>query len=270
VGVCLVAQSGGFVGYLLNTAWVYPLGVIEQRVLTVIFMAPVYSLALFRLHMFDLIPVAREMVVEQMQDGLVVLDTQQRVVDLNPAAEKILGIPAGGVLCLGPDWSASPDGASAGLFQATLEMSATPHYFEVSVSPLKKSLDLPLGHLVLYHDVTEQRQVQAQLLANQRMMAALEERECLARELHDTLVQTLAAMRMQAETSDLLLARGEITAGRVHLTHLADAAQAAYLDLRDYIRGVGVAREAGQGAGMTAGQNLDGLLIGREEIFLRS
>jgi signal transduction histidine kinase len=248
VGVCLLAQSGGFTNYLLNIGGVYPLRAIEQQVLTAIFMAVVYTLALLRLRMFDLIPVAREMVVEQMQDGLVVLDTQQRVVDLNLAAEKILGIPAGQarncpaatVLRLGRDW-----GAGDGLFQVTLETNATPCCFEVSVSPLKKSLGLPLGHLVLYHDVTEQRRAQAQLLADQRLVAALEEREHLARELHDTLVQTLAAIRMQAETTGLLLERGETTAGREHLTGLADAAQTAYLDLRDYIKGVEVARQAG-------------------------
>jgi PAS domain S-box-containing protein len=254
-GVCLVAQSGGFADYLLTiAARMHPLGALEQHFLALVFMAVVYSLALFRLRMFDLIPVAREMVVEQVQDGLVVLDTQQRVVDLNPAAEKILGIPvrrargrpASEVLHLGPDWGALLDGAGAGPFQTALETDATPRHFEVSVSPLKKSLGLPLGHLVLYHDVTEQRRAQAQLLADQRMVAALEERERLARELHDTLVQTLAAMRMQAETAGLLLERGETTTGRAHLTRLADAAQAAYLDLRDYIRGVGAAREAGQ------------------------
>lgn len=245
VAVCLLAQSGGFACYFLNSAQVYLFGATAQYILTAVFMALVYGLSLFYLRMFDLIPVAREMVVGQMRDGLVVLDTQQRVVDLNSAAEKILDIPAAQarsrpaaeVLHMGLDC-----GASDKLFQAALD-----RHFEVTVSPLKKSFGLPLGHLALYRDVTEQRQAQAQLLADQRMLAALEEREHLARELHDTLVQTLAAIRVQAETVDLLLERGDTTNGRTHLTGLADAAQAAYLDLRDYIRGVGTAREAGRG-----------------------
>ena len=269
VAVCLLAQSGGVAFYLLNTAQVYLLSATAQHILPAIFMALVYGLALFYLRMFDLIPVAREMVVGQMRDGLVVLDTQQRVADLNSAAEKILDIPPGQagsrlaaeVLRLGADWrapfdgallggapseSASSDGALSGDAGAGLFQPAPDRHFEVSVSPLKRSFGLPLGHMVLYHDVTEQRRSQAQLVADQRTVATLEERERLARELHDTLVQTLAAIRVQAETADLLLERGDTTAARAHLTGLADAAQAAYLDLRDYIKGVGAVQGAGQ------------------------
>ncbi len=252
VAVCLLAQSGGFASYLLTAAQVYPFTVTTQYVLTAVFMALVYGLSLFYLRMFDLIPVARDMVVGQMRDGLVVLDTQQRVADLNSAAEKILEIPSGQagsrpaaeVLRLGSDsfLESPPSGnAGAGLFQPE-----PGRHFEVSVAPLKRSFGLPLGHMVLYHDVTEQRRSQAQLVADQRTVATLEERERLARELHDTLVQTLAAIRVQAETADLLLERGDAAAARAHLTGLADAAQAAYLDLRDYIKGVGVAQGAGQ------------------------
>ncbi len=253
VAVCMLAQSGGFACYLLNAAQVYLLGATAQYVLTAIFVALVYGLALFYLRMFDLIPVAREMVVGQMRDGLVVLDTQQRVADLNSAAERILDIPPGQagsrpaaeVLRLGPDWSPAEgvpcEGAGAGFFQP-----APDRHFEVFVAPLKRSFGLPLGHMVLYHDVTEQQRSQARLVADQRMVATLEERERLARELHDTLVQTLAAIRVQAETADLLLDRGDTAAARTHLTGLADAAQAAYLDLRDYIKGVDAARGTGQ------------------------
>ena len=244
VAVCLLAQSGGFACYFLNSAHVYPGGATLQYVLTAVFMVLVYGLSLFYLRMFDLIPAARERVVEQMQDGLVVLDTQQRVVDLNPAAQNILGIPAGQtrgcpaaeVLHMSLD-----SGPNDKCFQDMID-----RHFEVSVSPLKKSFGLPLGHLVLYHDVTEQRQTQAQLVADQRTMATLEERERLARELHDTLVQTLAAIRLQAETADLLLERGDTKDGRTQLTRLADTAHSAYLDLRDYITGAGAARGASQ------------------------
>jgi PAS domain-containing protein len=54
-----------------------------------------YALALFRFHVFELIPVARQTVIEQTQEGMLVLDPVQKIVDLNPSAETILGLPAG-------------------------------------------------------------------------------------------------------------------------------------------------------------------------------
>jgi len=49
---------------------------------------------LYQLRLFDVTPVARDAVVESMSDGVLVLDAQGRVVDLNPAAQRVLGCTA--------------------------------------------------------------------------------------------------------------------------------------------------------------------------------
>jgi diguanylate cyclase (GGDEF)-like protein/PAS domain S-box-containing protein len=46
-----------------------------------------------RFRLFELMPVAREALIENMGDGVMVLDGQHHVVDVNPAASKLLGIP---------------------------------------------------------------------------------------------------------------------------------------------------------------------------------
>jgi signal transduction histidine kinase len=45
---------------------------------------------LFRFHLMDVIPVARDRVIEQMQDGVIVLDADNRLVDINPTARQIV------------------------------------------------------------------------------------------------------------------------------------------------------------------------------------
>jgi PAS domain S-box-containing protein len=45
----------------------------------------------FRERLLDLVPVARDAVLEGMSDGVIVLDSSGRVVDVNPAAERLLG-----------------------------------------------------------------------------------------------------------------------------------------------------------------------------------
>ena len=45
-----------------------------------------------RYHLFDVIPLAREKLLELMQDGIIVFDSQNRVLDINPAAFQILNL----------------------------------------------------------------------------------------------------------------------------------------------------------------------------------
>jgi PAS domain S-box-containing protein len=50
--------------------------------------------ALFRYHFLDILPVARDTVIEHMSDGVLVLDSANRIVDVNPAMTDILGAPS--------------------------------------------------------------------------------------------------------------------------------------------------------------------------------
>lgn len=45
-------------------------------------------------HMLDLIPVARSAVLEAIDEGVIVADERNRIVDVNPAAVEVLGVPA--------------------------------------------------------------------------------------------------------------------------------------------------------------------------------
>ncbi len=49
--------------------------------------------ALFRYRLLDIVPVARDAVIESMDEGVIVLDMQKRIVDVNPAGERFLDRP---------------------------------------------------------------------------------------------------------------------------------------------------------------------------------
>jgi signal transduction histidine kinase len=72
-------------------------------------------------------------------------------------------------------------------------------------------------------------------MEHKAIQATLQERERMARELHDTLVQSSASVRMQAETASILLERGEDEQVSQILNQIADSAQQMHLDLRQYI-----------------------------------
>lgn len=54
----------------------------------------IYAVSVFRFRMFDLVPVARDILIERMSDGVLVLDVQKRILDINPAAQNLIGTTA--------------------------------------------------------------------------------------------------------------------------------------------------------------------------------
>jgi nitrate/nitrite-specific signal transduction histidine kinase len=76
------------------------------------------------------------------------------------------------------------------------------------------------------------RQVQA--------LAVTEERERIARELHDSLAQVLGYVNTKAQATEVLIASGQNDKAIAHLKQMADAARAAYADVREGILGLRV------------------------------
>lgn len=211
-----------------------------------------YAIALFGFRIFDPLPAARRTAIEQMREGMVVFDNHGRVASLNPAAAGVLAIPPARVrgktlqelLPASPDWIARiADLAAAPLDKApaTADISLgtgpeTRHY-ALMLSLLKDFRGLAVGRLLLLSDVTEQRRAQTQRLEQQRASAMLEERDRLARELHDDLGQVLSYVKMQAHAARAQLAQDEKGMADDCLAQLIRATQEAHIDVREYIFG---------------------------------
>jgi signal transduction histidine kinase len=211
----------------------------------------VYAFALFGFRIFDPLPAARLAVLEQMHAGVVVFDAGWRVLSLNPAAARLLGIAA--VSARGKGWdevlptgglppellheSEPAGGESIDLPEMTQGSGDDAAHYAPNLSELRDFRGPLLGYLLLLRDVTAQRRAQAQIVQQQRSLAVLEERERLARELHDSLGQVLAATHVQAATASLLLSQGQLNQADQCMRRLADTTLAAEADVRDYLLG---------------------------------
>ena len=120
---------------------------------------------LFRRQVIESVPVTRDVVVEGMDDGWMVLDSQSNIIDLNPAVEKIIGmsrstiygLPITSVLT---DWS-SLIKFSEGVKELEMKRSVKTEdgwrYLNIRISPLlNRNLD-HFGHLIVWRDITERR-----------------------------------------------------------------------------------------------------------------
>jgi PAS domain S-box-containing protein len=200
-----------------------------------------FGIALFGFRFFNPIELARRSAIAQMREGMLVLDLTGRVVSLNPAGQAILGVsekqaahrPVQELLPLPQELLPLPDGDRQ--VEINLGQESAARSYQLTLSALQDWRGLPVGRLLLLHDITEQKRAQAELIEQQHTRATLQERERLARELHDTLVQSTASVRMQAETATLLLQNGQPAPVEETLMRIADTAQQMHLDLRQYI-----------------------------------
>lgn len=88
-----------FIGLILPTVgnFIYLSGIFRVIDLSpVLFIVSFLIIAwgMFRYSLFDLVPVARSVAVEQMNEGILVLDNNSRVLDINTAASSMLALPA--------------------------------------------------------------------------------------------------------------------------------------------------------------------------------
>ena len=200
---------------------------------------------LFRFRLLDIVPIARNAVIENIDSGVIVMDQQQRVVDLNRSAQRILDYPAARaigrqaeeVFDTWPDLAALYQGTAARV-EVALEVDDAPHYYESHISPLTDQDGQQVGRVIILHDITEYRKARAQLFQQQLALAVLEERERIARELHDSLGQVMAYVNTQAQAVCELLSQGQTSMAENYLARLIAVAQEAQGDVREYIASV--------------------------------
>jgi signal transduction histidine kinase len=110
--------------------------------------------------------------------------------------------------------------------------------YRVHISPLANRRGFDLGKLVLFYDISEEKRTQKQLQDHQRRLASLEEREWLARELHDGVGQALAAAHLQVKSASELLARGLVAGTKTSLDQLIEVIREGKAHVGDYLFGV--------------------------------
>jgi signal transduction histidine kinase len=82
-----------------------------------------------------------------------------------------------------------------------------------------------------------------------RELAVIEERERIARELHDGIAQVLGYVNTKSQAVDGYLANGRVDEARTQVAELGAAARAVYVDVREAILGLRSPLEPGQGLG---------------------
>ncbi len=217
VALLLLISVLPFAGNIL-----YVSGVSRELDLTPIGFAINGAVLLFgmhRLQILDLVPIARSQLLEQLTDGVLVLDDQQRVLDINPAARHLLktfgtiyGQPIQNV------WSSWPTPPA--------EVRLGPRTIEISASPLTDPRRRTVGQLVLLHDITERKQAEEAL---RHYAADLEASNAELKAFAHTAAHDIKnPINIMISLSELLLMDLAASAPDESLTMLRELAQRGY------------------------------------------
>jgi diguanylate cyclase (GGDEF)-like protein/PAS domain S-box-containing protein len=120
-----------------------------------------FLIALYGTRLLDLSPIAHDELVRGLADGMIVLDTHDRVVEINEPALDMLGPPHRAVLGhplaeLSAPVQATLDGDPARRFRAEITIeTASRRYLDVVVSPLLQDRETPIGRLIVLRDISE-------------------------------------------------------------------------------------------------------------------
>ncbi len=121
-----------------------------------------YSLVRFKL--LDIAMVTRNVVVESMSDGWMVTDTSNRIVDMNPAAEALLGVPreqlfgqqADQIMSNWPELNEDPSAQEVEI-RGRLKIHGEWRFLHVRILPLQGPEGKSVGNVVLWRDITERK-----------------------------------------------------------------------------------------------------------------
>jgi PAS domain S-box-containing protein len=227
--------------------------------------------------------------VEAAPDGVVVIDETGRIVFANPTLEALFGYPRGALLgeaveMLLPEslreahlvhrkeYGAHPRTRpmGSGLDLRGRRRDGREFPVEIGLSPLPGST--PPQVLAIVRDVTSRREAQDALARAQEALALVEDRERIARDLHDTVIQRLFAVGLSLQgvivrtDSPEIAQRVEVAIDEIDTT-IRDIRTAIFaLNTRHGLAGgprddvLAVARESARSLGFEPRVTFDGLV----------
>ena len=195
IGLMIAGALVPLAGNAISLLGLYPVTGLDLTPYSFALSAVFLAVGLFRFGLLAVQPVAARVVFNHLNDPVVVMDEAGRVIDLNPAARRLLGL---GDLAIGqPAPALIRDAETAQREALAAGNGAVRHevqvgtdeprrWYRVEISPLRDAYRAPLGRVALFVDITYEREL-AQLRSDLTHML-----------IHD-LSNPLSAMQMALE-----------------------------------------------------------------------
>jgi PAS domain S-box-containing protein len=208
----LILTAGFLIPLLFSFVALADIRIAPQRDLTPLALALgnlIVAWGLFRYGLFDIAPIARKQIVENMNDPVIVLDPKNRIVDINEAAGRLPGKKASEVIghpfnTIFSKWPSVVEllNASRGQRrQVSTKSEEAGSLFDINIFPILNNARTLLGHIVVAHDITRHKTLQT----SHRKLS--EEVEQHVRERTEKLAQAAERYRSMVENQNEFIVR---------------------------------------------------------------
>jgi PAS domain S-box-containing protein len=124
-----------------------------------------YAYELSNRRLTEILPIARDVVIEDMADGWIVLNLENSIVDINPAAEAIIGLsrekvfgqPISSILTDLPNVGKAFNGNQELEMKRSIRSQEGWRYLNIRISTLSDHNEKQFGRLIVWRDITERK-----------------------------------------------------------------------------------------------------------------
>ena len=170
VGVILVGSAIPWLNSFIFIFGLSPFPNADNTPLSFSISGLAFTYALIRYRLLDILPIARHVLIENMNDGVIVLDTRNCLVDINPAAQQVIGSRGTSKIGESVETVLSPWSEVVKAFYEVKEAHAEVaigdlprNYLDLKISPLYDNHHRFIGRLVVWRDITLLKETQAEL-----------------------------------------------------------------------------------------------------------
>ncbi|MBN8634747.1 MAG: PAS domain S-box protein [Anaerolineae bacterium] len=175
----LVAVLATVFASILDWSGLSPVPQLRLAPFTLVMSIPIFVLTIVRLRRADLLPIARTQTIQFLPDAVLMVDLEDRILDLNPAAEAMLGRSLKEVLgeTIEASWPGWTDQISAETAIVTRpDADGNVRQFDVRQSPVRDWRGQLVSHIFVLRDVTERLRAETALHMSEEYFRALTER----------------------------------------------------------------------------------------------
>ena len=206
VGAILIGMSVPWIANLISITGLIPIN-LDLTPFAFIIAGVALAFSLFRFGLLDIIPVARQTVVELLTDYVIILDSEKRIVDTNPAARQLtnlsdrelVGLPVDQLLGQNIDLVNLFNDSSPVQTEIPITVSSVQYCFDMLISPLNDQGISVAGWLVVLHDITLRKSVEDELKLSKGELELIVAERVVELEDANKQITTELARRLLAE-----------------------------------------------------------------------
>jgi PAS domain S-box-containing protein len=156
-----------WLGNLISLSGLSPVPGLDLAPISFVLTGVIIAWSIFFLRLLDMLPVAQDQVIANLTEGVVVLDPNNRIADLNPKARQMLGMGSENVIGRNivdfmqswPNLVEQLGGLEYGQLEIQLGEGILSD-IDVQITPLLDNRKNPMGRIVIVRDISRQKKIE--------------------------------------------------------------------------------------------------------------